>query len=323
MRRSRLQLLGNRRQSVTVGSRVMRRTVAIFALGVLAASCSEPGDVGGANKAAKPTSASAPTGSSETPSAEEAVIDGMFDVGGHSLYLKCQGTEPPTIVYMHGSITESSVDPHANGASFLTSLGDEHRVCVYDRRNLAHSDTVDATQLPEDAIGDMHELLAAAHVEPPYVLLGASFGGILSYLYANTYPDDVVGMVLLDAMFPDELSLEYLFKPADRYKAFDAEDDNESLERISHFKAIKASQPYIGREPAIPVTYLSSIPEGYNVNDFGIPEYDRKILRIQKAYVERFEPGRYLRVDAPHFMEVAIREKITKELRRVIAEAGY
>jgi pimeloyl-ACP methyl ester carboxylesterase len=251
------------------------------------------------------------------------VIDGTFDAGGHGLYLKCQGSQPPTIVYMHGSITDPSVVPHANGEQFLASLGEEHRVCVYDRRNLGASDTVDAPQLPEDAIGDMHELLAAADVQPPYVLLGASFGGHLSYLYANTYPDEVVGMVLLDSQFPDELSLEHLFKPADRYKAFSAEDERESLERISHFKVFQASQPFIGQEPSIPVTYLSSIPEGYDANDYGIPEYDRQILDLQEAFVERFSPGRDLRVDAPHFMEVAIPDEIIEELRRVIAKAGY
>ena len=57
-------------------------------------------------------------------------------------------------------------------------------------------------------------------------------------------------------MFPDVLSIEHLVKPADRYKAVDAEDENASLERISHYKVLKAAQPYIGREPAIPVTYL-------------------------------------------------------------------
>ena len=127
-------------------------------------------------------------------------------------------------------------------------------------------------------------------------------------------------MVLLDSPFPDELSLEGLIKPADRYKAFAREDENESLERISHYKVLKASQPYIGNEPAIPVTYLSSIPESDAV--VGIPEYDKKVLRLQKAYAERFSPGRYLRVDSPHFMEAAIPEKITEELRRVIAAAG-
>jgi pimeloyl-ACP methyl ester carboxylesterase len=89
---------------------------------------------------------------------------------------------------------------------------------------------VAALQTPADAINGMHSLLAAAEVAPPYVLLGASFGGLLSYLYANTYPEDVVGMVLLDAMFPDEMSLEHLFPKSDRYKAFDKEDEDITLE---------------------------------------------------------------------------------------------
>lgn len=103
-------------------------------------------------------------------------------------------------------------------------------------------------------------MLRAADIEPPYVLLGASFSGMLSYLYANTYPDEVVGMVLLDSMFPDELSLEHLFPPGDRLKAFTKEDEQESVERISHYKVVKAGQRFTGNEPPIPVTYLSSIP---------------------------------------------------------------
>lgn len=108
-----------------------------------------------------------------------------------------------------------------------------------------------------------------------------------------------------------------MVKPADRYKASSEEDENESLERISHYKVFKASQPYIGKEPAIPVTYLSSIPESDAV--VGTPAYDKKVLRLQVAYARRFSPGRYLRVDSPHFMERAIPDKITQELRRVIA----
>ena len=251
-----------------------------------------------------------------------AEIEGTFAVDGHRMYLKCRGSEPPTVVYMHGSITEGSVVPHKNGEDYLESLGDDQRVCVYDRRNLGRSATVDAPQLPQDALGDMRGLLQAADVKPPYVLLGASFGGLLSYLYANEHPDEVAGMVLLDSMFPDELSLDPLFPPGDTYKAFSEEDENDSLERISHYKVLEAAQPYIGKEPAIPVTYLSSIPEGYDVNDYGIQEYDDRILGLQKAYAERFSPGRYVRVDAPHFMEVAIPDRITRELRRVIAATG-
>ena len=171
--------------------------------------------------------------SSDSPETQPTagVIEGKFDIGGHKLYLSCVGTGTPTIVYLHGSIVESSVDPHANGTDIQRRLRDDYRVCVYDRRNLAHSDTVDAPQSPNDAVNDLHDLLATAQVKPPYVLLGASFGGLLSYLYANLHSDEVVGMVLLDSPFPDELTLEHLFQPKDRYEAFDEEDGARPRER--------------------------------------------------------------------------------------------
>lgn len=259
---------------------------------------------------------------SVVPTDDPSEIRGLFDVDGHGLYLHCRGTGSPTVVYMHGSINDPGVFAHQNGEFVLSALGDEYRACVYDRRNVGSSDTVDAAQLPEDAIAEMRGLLAAAGIGPPYVLLGASFGGLLAYLYANEYPDDVVGMVLLDSMFPDEMALEDLFPASDRYEAFDQEDEQEGLERISHFKVQQAAQPFIGHEPAIPVVYLSSIPEGFDVNDYGVPEYDERIMELQRAYAERFSPGIYERVDSPHFMELSIPALIIEKLRLVIDSAA-
>ncbi len=167
----------------------------------------------------------------------------------------------------------------------------------------------------------MRGLLGAADIAPPYVLVGASFGGMLAYLYVNEHPEEVVGMVLLDAMFPDEMALEHLFPADDTYRASSEPDEEFGAERISHYKVMQAAQRFIGKEPAIPVTYLASTEEGYEDNDFGIPEYDRKILALQAAYVDRFSPGRRVEVDAPHFMEPVIPEQIAEEVRRVIEQA--
>ena len=89
-------------------------------------------------------------------------------------------------------------------------LRDEHRICVYDRANVDRSDDVPGLRTGESSVTDLHRLLDAAGVEPPYVLLGASFGGLISYSYAATYPDEVVGMVLLDAQIPGLLKLRAL-----------------------------------------------------------------------------------------------------------------
>ena len=261
-------------------------------------------------------------GTSTAAEPREPTVEGTFDVGGHELFLRCEGSGSPAVVYMHGSIIDSEVLPHASGTGFQQLLAEDYQTCVYDRRNVGASDTVYAAQLPADALDDMRNLLTVGGVEPPYVLVGASFGGLLSYLYANEHPDEVVGMVLLDAMFPDELALEPLFPAEDSFQALSEADETESLERISHFKVLTAGQRFIGEEPDIPVTYLASKREGYDDNDYGISAYTSQILTLQAAYVERFSPGRLITVDAPHFMEPVIPDQIAAAVRGVVEAAS-
>jgi pimeloyl-ACP methyl ester carboxylesterase len=260
------------------------------------------------------------TSTTTVTAATEEEIKGMFDVGSHELHLSCVGNGSPTIIYMHGAIYDASVNPSGNGTNMQHSLDEDHRFCVYDRRNLGRSDTVNAVQTPENAIADMHALMNAAEVEPPYVLLGASFGGLLAHLYANTYPDEVVGMVMLDSPFPDEMPLEALLPPDETYEAFDAEDENESLERISHYDAHVAAQAFIGKEPAIPLIYFASLEEP--IDEWSdIPEWSEQILEVRQAFVDRWSPGELREVDAPHFMEPSISSEIIDALREVIALA--
>jgi pimeloyl-ACP methyl ester carboxylesterase len=263
------------------------------------------------------TAATATTTAAASEAATSATtIEGRFDVGGHSLYLRCEGTGSPTIVYLHGAIFDTGFDPHTNGLYTAERLSDEYRVCVYDRRNLGRSDTVDAVQRPQDMVADLHNLLAAAEVEPPYVFLGASFGGVLGYLYLNTYPDDVVGMVQLDSMFPDELFYEHLFPQPERYTAFSKDDACCTLERLSHYRMLRTAFRYIGREPEVPMTYFYSLQDP---REYGIPKYDTIIVDAMKRYVGRFSPGTFIPIDAPHFMEPAIPDEIAEALRDVIA----
>lgn len=260
----------------------------------------------------------APAGSVAVP-ATDAGIDGLFDVGDHRLYLSCSGTGSPTVVYMHGAIWDDRIVPHTNAFDIRERLQDHVRVCLYDRRNVGLSDTVDAVQEPKDALRDMERLLAAAGVEPPYVLVGASFGGLLAYLYANEHPDQVEGMVLLDSMFPDELALDRYWPRNERYKAFHREDQCCTPERISHWKAMKHGSRFIGHEPEIPVTYLASEQEPWGGT--GIPEYDDVILDVLAGYVDRFSPGELVWVDAPHFMEPVVPDEIATAVRAVIDRA--
>jgi pimeloyl-ACP methyl ester carboxylesterase len=85
------------------------------------------------------------------------------------------------------------------------------RSCAYDRAGMGQSDPPpdgsDGAPGPvtlQDGVEDLHALLAAADVPPPYVLLGWSIGGWYSQAFAERYPSEVAGIVLVDATHPDE-----------------------------------------------------------------------------------------------------------------------
>jgi pimeloyl-ACP methyl ester carboxylesterase len=160
----------------------MRRTVA---LAVLAAGCS------GAGGDERATSAS-PTSSPPTTYVPRGEIDALFDVGGHKLHLYCKGSGSPTVVYLHGHSQQPGDASGASAGALPTLVADKgHRFCGYDRANTGTNDKVPGPLDGKTTLADLHGLLQAAEIEPPYVLVGASFGGLFAYMYAVTYPKEV------------------------------------------------------------------------------------------------------------------------------------
>ena len=117
--------------------------------------------------------------------------------------------------------------------------------------------------------------------------------------YLKAHPDDVTGVLFVDAMFPDELGLDRYLPRQHTFKHFDKEDKCCTLERISQFDLIRSLQPTIGREPDIPAIYLAAKWQPRTVNDYGSPAYDARILDVQAAFVDRFSPGILRWVEAP------------------------
>ena len=130
------------------------------------------------------------------------VINGKVDVGGYSLYLNCKGTGSPTVILDSGLGSDSNawltVMPRVQGSA---------RICAYDRAGLGRSDPAPTTPRTSlDMVTDLHNLLKNAHIEGVYVLVGASIAGFNVRLYASEYPQEVVGIVMVDASHPDQLA---------------------------------------------------------------------------------------------------------------------
>jgi pimeloyl-ACP methyl ester carboxylesterase len=105
------------------------------------------------------------------------------------------GEGSPTVILEHGMATESG-----SWAEVQQAVAQFTRVCAFDRAGRGKSEPAPKPRTSEDMVADLHALLANAGVPGPYILVGNSLGGFNARMYTHKYPEDVVGVVLVDSM---------------------------------------------------------------------------------------------------------------------------
>jgi pimeloyl-ACP methyl ester carboxylesterase len=127
------------------------------------------------------------------------------------MYMECSGTGSPPVVLesgLRGAADVWSMSSAGEPApTVFPEVANFTRVCAYDRpgtvvggENPSRSDPVSQPTTAQDGVADLHALLSAAEEPGPYVLVGHSAGGLIVRLYTMTYPQDVSGLVLIDAL---------------------------------------------------------------------------------------------------------------------------
>ncbi len=219
---------------------------------------------------------------SATPVTTSGDFDGLIDIGnGRHLYLTCRGSGSPTVLLEAGAGNNAQIweqialPADSEKEAVLPAVAQFTRVCAYDRPgtmldddHLSRSDPVSGPRTAKDMVADLHALIEAAGLARPLVLAGHSFGGLIVRLYTDAYPQDVAGLVFIDAGHEDYyFGLEDVLSPEQWSMIYEAtpsatDPQLESIDSLTSAEQVVAAQtasplPMI---PAIVLTHGGDFP---------------------------------------------------------------
>ena len=326
--------------------------VAAVTLGLLAAGCSGSSDptkavqtpAAGATAATATTDSTAVTGGSDQ-------LDPMQEVDGRKLFLQCRGSGSPTVILQSGfgnagdiwSLTDTSAP------AVFPALAESNRVCVYDRPGSmittttaggtvtladaaapGRSDPAPMPRDPAEVVTELHDLLAAADEQGPFVLVGHSLGGPLNVLYARTYPEEVGALVAIDSPLPPSRDLA---DPAswDRVRVFGLDQSLvpgyqlESYDLGILFDEIDAA----GQLPDVPVVVVrrgapstgdDPLPEGSPVTQAEVDALSAAQWNGQAAWAASVPGAALITVpDTTHYIQNQRPDAVVAAVRQAIA----
>jgi pimeloyl-ACP methyl ester carboxylesterase len=199
-------------------------------------------------------------------------FSGLIDAGARKLYAETRGSGSPAVVLISGlgGAADYWDNPAATaGPTVASEVSRFARVFTWDRpgtvRNgddfASRSDPIPQPSSEQSAVADLHALLAATGTRGPYILAAHSYGGFIARLYASTYPDEVAGMVLIDALsegFADAMTPEQLVQwrkiqqtPADTIAQYPAIERMDIDAVLAQIRAAPPMRP-------MPLTVLSA-----------------------------------------------------------------
>ena len=110
-----------------------------------------------------------------------------------------EGSGSPTLVF------ETGMGPTIDTwDQILDSLSKHTRVYAYNRPGYGKSGLKNAPRNVKQVAVQLHANLLANNIQPPYILVGHSAGGLYVNMFARLYPKETAGVIFIDASHPEQ-----------------------------------------------------------------------------------------------------------------------
>lgn len=265
--------------------------------------------------------------------------------GGRKMYLECRGSGSPTVVFVSG-LKASAEDwniAEKQAPTVFAEVAKFTRVCAYDRPGTpvgekpSRSGPARQPTTAQDAASDLHALLNASKEPAPYVMVGHSYGGLVAELYARIYPQDVSGLVLVDALTeglqeaetPEQWATQRVLMEGEIRESLALYPDLERIDPDRSFDQIRAApqlrpiplivlsadQPWGPRVPSMIVEgkLPANVPPDFGyVTDAAQKQAQEKLAQLvpNAKHITNTNSGHEIHKEQPQLVINAIREVV-------------
>lgn len=124
----------------------------------------------------------------------------LIEVNNHRMHIYAKGSGSPTVVFTVGSGTPCA---YTDYYFIQQEISRSARTVSYDRPGYGWSEYTNIPRTIDEQVSDLHELLNKAGEKPPYILVGHSLSSLEVIHYAQMFPKEVSGIVLIDGGNPE------------------------------------------------------------------------------------------------------------------------
>lgn len=237
-------------------------------------------------------------------------------VDGHALEVRTGGlaATPATVVFENG--LRETLD---TWKPVLESLSPHARVFAWNRPGTGHSDVVDGPRDGRTVVEELRRALRDSGCAPPYVLVGHSMGGLYMQAFARAHPDEVAGVVLVDAIYPGVIkrSADFPFYTRVARRVLFSDSVNREIDGIHPTgEQVLALPPH----DDIPMIRLINVPRSADAVavDFGTVDDDPA---VRTRVLAMYPHARTVIVDSDHRIQEANPEVVVKAIDELL-QAG-